>query len=57
MKFIGNKGGNLIFRGTGKQTNFKAIWNIDKQEYNVYKDGKWLITLFRVGMVKNYLGF
>lgn len=40
---------------TGKNTDFKAIWDCNSQSYSVYKSGKFVIRQFRFADVKSYL--
>lgn len=40
---------------TGKNTDFTAIWNCSKQQYTVFKSGKYLGTFYRFAEVRNYL--
>jgi len=51
---IGKRVGNDI-HFTGVNTDFTAVWDINKQEYRVYKSGKLLRTLHRFGDVRPYL--
>ena len=39
----------------GKNKDFTVVWNCDKQTYNVYKNGKYLINGHRFSEVKSYL--
>lgn len=39
----------------GKNSDFKVVWDCNKQTYFVYKKGVLLIKLFRFADVKNYL--
>lgn len=43
----------MIF--TGKNTDFKAIWDCQKQYYDVYKNDRFLIRKFRFSDIKSYL--
>ena len=43
----------MIF--TGKNPDFKAIWDCNSQSYTVYKSGKFLVRKFRYADIKSYL--
>ena len=34
---------------------FTVTWNIDTQEYQIYRNGMWLRTVFRYADVKPYM--
>ena len=40
---------------TGKNKDFHADWNCTKQEYRVFKGERYIITLFNMSLVKNYI--
>jgi len=43
----------MIF--TGKNTDFLAIWNCQKQSYTVYKNGRFMVTKYRFADIQSYL--
>lgn len=43
----------MIF--TGKNTDFKVIWNCAEQSYSVYKNNKFIVRKFRYSDIKCYL--
>jgi len=43
----------MIF--TGKNTEFKVVWDCSKQTYTVYYKGKYFITGYGFADIKSYL--
>jgi hypothetical protein len=39
----------------GKNTDFRVVWNFNRQHYKVYKNNKHLVTRYRWDDIKSYL--
>jgi len=40
---------------TGTNLDFSAVWDVDKQTYSIYKNGRFLLNVFCFRDVKNYI--
>ena len=39
----------------GNDSAFHAVWNATKQEYRIFKNNKYLITVFKYSHAKPYI--